>query len=198
MNTRRQGDPRRRTAIGAAVVVLGLLAAACGSSSTSTSSTTSSGGTGGGASATTTDLAQGCPFSGQTTPSSGTAQTQVATALTKVTPRKADCIDNVQFDFSPGVPAWSVGYQAGPFTDTKSGQSITLPGKYELVVQFQGVDDTYAGPTTVTPSSLNYVQQVTLVHGANGIVDWIVSLNQKLDYTTSTSSTPAYFVLAIG
>ena len=175
-----------------AVVALAGLAAACGSTS-NTNGTASTGGP-----ATTANPAQGCPFSGTTAPTSGHAQTQVATALTKVTPRKTDCIDNVQFDFSPGVPAWSVGYQPGPFTDSATGKTVSVPGSYYLVVQFQGVDSTYSGPTTVKPSSLNYVQQVSLVTGANGTVDWIISLPQKLAYTTSVSSTPAYFVLGLG
>ena len=175
-----------------AVVALAGLAAACGSTSTTSGPAASTG------PATTGNPAQGCPFTGTTAPTSGHAQTQVATSLTKVTPRKTDCIDNVQFDFSPGVPAWSVGYQPGPFTDTATGKTVSVPGSSYLVVQFQGVDSTYSGPTTVVPSSLNYVQQVSLVTGANGTVDWIIGLPQKLAYTTSVSSTPAYFVLGLG
>ena len=130
-------------------------------------------------------------------PSSGQAKTDVAASLTKVTTRKDNCIDNVQFDFSPGVPAWSVGYQTGPFTD-KTGKAVTPPGTYYLVIEFQGVSASYAGPTSVSDSSLNYVKQVTEAAGANGSDEWVISLDQKLQYTTSVSATPAYFVLGLG
>ncbi len=176
------------------MIALCLLAAACGSSS-STSSTGTTGA--GGATGTTANPASGCPFSGRTTPSSGQAQTDVAASLTKVTTRKDNCIDNVQFDFSPDVPAWSVGYQTGPFTD-KTGQPVTPPGSIYLVIEFQGVSATYAGPTSVNDASLNYVKQVTEVSGANGSDEWVISLDQKLQYTTSVSATPAYFVLGLG
>ena len=121
----------------------------------------------------------------------------MATSLSKVTTRKDNCIDNVQFDFTPGVPAWSVGYQPGPFTD-KTGKAVTPPGTYYLVVEFQGVSASYAGPTSVSDSSLNYVKQVTEAAGANGADEWVISLDQKLQYTTSVSATPAYFVLGLG
>ncbi len=185
----------RRASVGAALALC-LLAAACGSSSSSSSTGTTSG-SGGGASGTTANPATGCPFSGQTTPSSGKAQTQVATSLTKVTTRKDNCIDNVQFDFSPGVAAWSVGYQTGPFTD-KNGNAVNPPGSIYLVVEFQGVDASYAGSSAISGSSLNYVKQVTEASAGNGTDEWVISLDQKLQYTTSVSSTPAYFVLGIG
>ncbi len=169
-------------------VVLSLLAVGCGSSTSGSQAGTT----------TTTNPAEGCPFSGTTAPTSGPTHTEVAASLTKVDPRKSTCIDNVQFDFSPGVPAWSVGYQSGPFTDSATGKPVTVPGSHLLVVQFRGVDASYAGPGTINPSGLNYVQQVTLVTEANGVVDWIISLDQQLAYTTSTSGTPAYFVLGLG
>jgi hypothetical protein len=184
-NDRTRSMGWRLVAIGV-VVALGTLVAGCGSSKSTS------------AVATTTNPAQGCPFSGTTGPTSGAASTQVAAALSKVETRKTTCIDNVQFDFAPGVPAWSVEYETGAVTPSSTGQKGSLPGKYLLVVQFRGVDASYAGPSTINPSSLNYVQQVTLENQGDGVIDWIISLDQKLQYTTSSSSVPPYFVLGIG
>jgi hypothetical protein len=185
---------RRRLAAGVAISLC-LLAAGCGSSSKSASIGTTT--TGGGGSATTANPASGCPFSGQTTPSSGQARTEVAASLSKVSTRKDNCIDNVQFDFTPGVPAWTVGYQTGPFT-SKSGQPAPPASRAYLVVEFQGVSATYAGPPPISGSDLNYVKQVTEATGTNGADEWVISLDQELPYTTSVSSTPAYFVLGLG
>ncbi len=175
------------------VAALTLLAAACGSSTSSSTGTTGAGA----ASATTTNAASSCPFSGQTTPSSGRAQTAVATSLTKVSTRKDNCIDNVQFDFSPGVPAWSVSYQPGPFT-SKSGQAAPPAASAYLVVEFQGVSASDAGSSSISAAGLNYVKQVTEVAGPTGSDEWVISLDQQVQYTTSVSGTPAYFVLGLG
>lgn len=171
-----------------AVAAVGLVATVAGCGSSTSDST---------AGATTTNLAKGCPFSGTTSPTSGSSQTDVAASITHVTPRKNDCIDNIQFSFEPGVPAWTVGYQTGPVTSA-SGQTVGAPGAHLLIVEFRGLATPYDGPTTVTPTSMNYVQQVSLVTQSGGVVEWVISLNQQLQYTTSVSKTPAYFVLGIG
>jgi hypothetical protein len=181
--------PRLRVLGVALVAAVVVTAAACGSDSSGSSNAAAS---------TTTNPATNCPFSGTTNPTNAASSTDTSATLTKVTPSRQGCIDNVQFDFAPGVPAWSVGYQPGPFTDAKTGQPANVPGSNFLVVAFQGVGASNVGSTAIQASSLNYVTQVTLVAGANGTVEWVLSLDQKLAYQTSSSKVPAYFVLSVG
>jgi len=162
---------------------------ACSGSDTSTGD--------GRAPGTAADPAAGCPFSGQLTPSSGPSQNGDSTTLTKISTRKDNCIDNVQFDFSPGTPAWSVSYQPGPFKDA-NGQAVTPAGKAFLVVELQGVTSSQADASAISSSSLNYVQSVQQTSSASGADQWVIGLSEKLEYTTSASGVPAYLVIGLG
>ena len=122
--------------------------------------------------------------------------------ISKVTPAKSGCIDNVTASFGTAPPAWTVAYQDGPFVDAKTGQAVTPPGPVTLVVTFKGTTDASlpggTTPATVDPSGLDYVQAVSVISGPSGSLEWIISLPQKMQYTTSSSQVPADFVLGIG
>ncbi len=175
------------------VVAAAVLLVACsgGTSSTTPESLPPANTSGGGG-------ASSCPFSGTTTPTHGSG---TATAvISSVTPSKSGCIDDVTATFSSGPPTWTVGYASGPFVDAKTGKAVAVPGPVTLVVTLAGT--TYPGlgatPTTVKPTGLDYVTNVTVITGTGGSLEWIVSLPSQMQYATSQSTVPANFVLSIG
>jgi hypothetical protein len=194
LTARRRVEGRRALTVPVAVGWCVLLAAGCSS---------------GGSSPTpealppadpTTDAA-GCPFTGTIAATQGSGQASGA-VISKVTPSKTGCIDNVTAAFSTAPPSWSVAYQDGPFVDAKTGAAVPVPGPVMLVVTFSAT--TYpklpggATPATLDPGGLDYVQGVSVVTGQGGSLQWIVSLPEKLQYTTSVSNVPAEFILGIG
>ena len=141
-----------------------------------------------------------CPFSGGTAPTNGGTELG-ATTVSEVSPSKDGCIDNVQFTFGGSTAKWSAAYATGPVNDA-SGTAVSLPSGSNLVVTFE---DTTYGPAnsasstvTIPPSSLDYVSQITVVPGAGGALQFVVTLDQQLQYVVSSSETPAYVTLAVG
>jgi hypothetical protein len=184
--------PPLRTASAVVVALACLLAVGCGGSNRAATSTTLP--------AASTPNAD-CPFSGATTPSQGPG-TGSGAVIASLTPSVAGCIDNVTVDFKTPPPAWSVAYSNGPFVDSKTGASVTVPGPANLVVTLSGT--TYPGipggttPATIPPAKNNYVTGISIITGANGALEFIISLPQQLQYVTSQSNTPSNFVLSIG
>jgi hypothetical protein len=142
-----------------------------------------------------------CPFSGGTAPTQGQG-TSSGAVIASLTPSVAGCIDNVTVDFKTPPPAFSVAYSNGPFVDSKTGTTVTVPGPANLVVTFSGT--TYPNipggttPATIPPAKNNYVTGIHIITGTNGALEFIISLPSQLQYITSTSHTPSNFVLSIG
>jgi hypothetical protein len=122
--------------------------------------------------------------------------------MTMASASVSGCIDSFTTKFATAPPSWTVGYATGPFVDAKSGKAMSVPGPVTLVVTFRGT--TFPAlpggppPATVTPSKLHYLKQVTVITGSSGSLEWILSLSQRMQYTTSVSQVPADFVLGIG
>jgi hypothetical protein len=142
-----------------------------------------------------------CPFTGTTAATQGPGSASGAT-IAKVSPSKSGCIDNVTAAFSTAPPSWSVAYEDGPFVDARTGATVSVPGPVTLVVTFAATTDPSlpggTTPATLGLGGLDHVQGVSVVSGQNGSLRWIVSLPEKLPYTTSVSNVPAEFVLGIG
>jgi hypothetical protein len=189
--------PAPRIASAIVVAFACLLAVGCGDSTKAATSTTLRPTTLPPASAPNAD----CPFSGATTPSQGGGTTSGA-VIASLTPSVAGCIDNVTIDFKTPPPAWAVAYSNGPFVDSTTGKTVSVPGPSNLVVSFTGT--TYPGvpgastPATIPPAANNYVKGVTVVTGTGGSLQFIISLPQQLQYVTSQSKTPSNFVLSVG
>jgi hypothetical protein len=177
----------------ALVIALCLVATACSGASKSSTpeslppANTSSGGS--------------CPFTGTTAATQGAGQASGA-VISSLSASVSGCIDNVTATFTGGTPSWTVAYSSGPFVDAKTGQTVTPPGPVTLVVTFAGT--TYPSvpggttPATIAPSQLHYVKAVSVITGTGGSIEFIVSLSQQMQYTTSVSKTPSDFVLGIG
>ena len=124
-----------------------------------------------------------------------------ATTVSGVTPSKDGCIDNVQFNFGGSTAKWSAAYATGPVNDA-SGTAVSLPSGSNLVVTFE--DTTYgpassaSSPVTIPPNSLDYVSQITVVPGTGGALQFVMTLDQQLQYVVSSSETPAYVTLGVG
>jgi hypothetical protein len=142
-----------------------------------------------------------CPFTGATTPSQGSG-TLTGAVIESLTPAVAGCIDNVTVDFKTSPPAWSVAYSNGPFVDSTTGKTVSVPGPVTLVVTLSGT--TYpnlpggATPATIPPAKNNYVKGVSVITGTGGALEFIISLPSQLQYVTSQSKAPSNFVLSIG
>jgi hypothetical protein len=136
-----------------------------------------------------------------TTPSQGSG-TSSGAVIASLTPSVAGCIDTVTVDFKTPPPAWSVAYSAGPFVDSTTGKTVSVPGPVALVVSFSGT--TYPGvpggttPATLPPAKNNYVTGVSVITATGGALEFIISLPQQYQYVTSQSKTPSDFVLSIG
>jgi hypothetical protein len=189
--------PPLRVASTVVVALACLLAVGCGDSKPAATSTNHSATTLPAASAPNAD----CPFSGVTTPSQGGGSSSGA-VIASLTPSVAGCIDNVTVDFKTPPPAWSVAYSNGPFVDSKTGTTVSVPGPAHLVVTLTGT--TYPNmpggttPATIPPAKNNYVTGINIITGANGALEFIISLPSQLQYVTSQSNTPSNFVLSIG
>lgn len=172
------------------LLVAVLTLAACSSDSDTDEKNAS----GGGATSTT----QACPFSGATTPTSAPAASEVATELTQTSTRKDGCIDNIQFDFSPGLPAWSVQYESSVPADLTPTTAPPSAPTY-LVVRFPGAKaGSGSSDPTVATSGLDYVTSATQATDANGSVAWILGMGSQRQFLVSTSSVPTYVILGIG
>ena len=83
-----------------------------------------------------------------------------------------------------------------------SGTAVSLPSGSNLVITFE--DTTYgpansaSSPATIPPTSLDYVNQITVVPAAGGGLQFVMTLDQQLQYVVSSSETPAYVTLAVG
>jgi hypothetical protein len=141
-----------------------------------------------------------CPFSGGTGPTSGGTQLGTTT-VSDVSPSKDGCVDTIQFNFGGPTAKWSAAYATGPVNDA-SGTAVSLPSGSNLVVTFE--DTTYgpatsaSSPVTIPPNGLDYVRQATVVPAAGGALQFVMTLDQQLDYLVSSSETPAYVTLAVG
>jgi hypothetical protein len=194
--------PMRRPVLRLALAMLSLaaLATACGPSSSSPEAsavpTTAPGpttATTGGGAASLAD----CPFSGTLEASQGSGQPNAAIAA--VQPSRDGCIDNITIQFATLPPSWTVSYASGPVTDAATGKPVTAPGPEKLVVTF--LSTTFADgktPATISSGSLDYVDDISVASGPNGSLQFVISLGERAQYTTSVSRVPSNVVLAIG
>ena len=137
-----------------------------------------------------------CPFSGTLEASQSTGQPKAVMSAVQTT--KTGCIDNIAVTFATLPPSWTVAYASGPITDA-SGHPVTVPGPTTLVVTF--LDTTFADnrtPSTIPVDTLDYVNDITVASGPNSSLQFVISLNERAQYTTSVSRVPSNFTLAIG
>jgi hypothetical protein len=189
-----------------------LLLAACGSSekaaspstSTSSASTTTPTSTTvpptSTSAAITTTTAARCPNTGSTKPTN-TPAGQPAALLTDVAVTTAGCRDSVTLTFQKSgsaVPSCSVSYKPGPFSKDASGAPVTIAGSAFLTVRcepaygydFVNATPTYTGPMSITPSGTKHVRQVVETGDFEGVLNWVIGLDQQRAYRIVAGGVP--------
>jgi hypothetical protein len=178
----RAPERHRRPPLGAALAGLALMAVACGGESPTTQPVT----------ATTA-----CPFSGATTPTSSGPPVAGAAVLSGITTRQDGCIDNIQFDFSPAAPGWSIAYSPAVPSDLTPLSAV--PDGSQLVIRFTGTTAApgYSGGA-VPVKALGDVTQVTQAGAADGSLAFVITVATEQPYVVSTSNVPANVVVGLG
>jgi hypothetical protein len=175
-------ERHRKRHLGAALAGIALVAGACSSESPSTQPVT----------ATTA-----CPFSGATTPTSSGPPVAGAAVLSGITTRQDGCIVNLQFDFSPAAPGWSIAYS--PTVPSDVTPLSAVPDGSQLVIRFAGTTAApgYSGGA-VPVKALGDVTQVTQAGAADGSLAFVITVATEQPYVMSTSNVPANVVVALG
>lgn len=98
----------------------------------------------------------------------------------------------IQFD-GVYVPAFAVKRQAKPvFTDSGSGQSITLSGTSGVLVQLKSTSQAsgYSGPTDFTQAGFPILKEARLTDASEGVVQWALGLGTAACMRVFTATTP--------
>jgi hypothetical protein len=197
---------RRGLSVGLALVLAGALSA-CGdgddgddrSTSTSTTSTPPASG----APSTSGD---DCAFGGGTEQVSRPAEADFS-LLTEVRSARQPCSDRVVLEFrDAGSPGYQVGYQPGPILQDGSGDPVAVEGAAYLVLRVEpasGFDSgtgttTYDGPGRVAPAGTAHVREVVRTGDFEGVLTWVVGLDEQRPFTVDTLAGPTRLVVDIG
>lgn len=152
------------------------------------------------AATTTTTTAVACPNTGSTIATS-TVTGQPAALLAKVGVTTSGCRDSVTFTFEKSgtaVPSCKVEYKAGPFVQDGSGKPVAVAGSAFLTVRCQpayGYDfvagaPTYTGSKRITPSGTRHVRAVVETGDFEGVLNWVIGLDQRRGYGITAGGTP--------
>jgi hypothetical protein len=197
---------RRCLAVVAAVVAL---VAACGDDdgSDQTSGEPTSGTTTTSAPTTTTPASTGpCAFDGATDTVTGTAEGEFF-QLTAVRAARQPCFDRVVLEFrEPGRPGYSVGYESRPIVMDGSGDPVAVEGAAFLVLRVDrasGFDaganmPSYTGPGRVAPADTVQVREVVRTGDFEGVLTWVVGVDEPRPFIVQVLSDPTRLVVDIG
>jgi len=122
--------------------------------------------------------------------------------LTGVRVVSDSCVDHVVFDFKgthPDVPGYSVNYGSPPFAADASGAKVSVAGKAFITVHIApayGYDPatyvrTYNGKTRIAGSGAKYVTELVETGDFEGVVNWVIGLNEKRPFTVEATGAPA-------
>jgi hypothetical protein len=119
--------------------------------------------------------------------------------LTDVELTTGDCTDAVSFTFTAtgDGPGYSIEYQSGPITQDGSGETIDVAGNAFLAVRFTPAygfnfdtgQPSYTGPDTLTSPGAFFVQEVAKTGDFEGVVGWVIGLDEQRDYAVAVSGT---------
>jgi hypothetical protein len=195
----------RASALLVVTVVMGGALAACNGDDPKVST----GGTTTSSSEPTTTSTGPCTLTGATTDAKSGTGPDTVSLHTDVRTGQQPCADRVVFEFRDGTaPAFTVEYEAGPFTFGESGLPITVQGTAFIVIRFphaSGVDlsqptapQTYTGPESIVPSGLTHVQEVRRLEDFEAVLVWVIGLDATRPFTVGTLTGPPRVYLDIG
>jgi hypothetical protein len=126
---------------------------------------------------------------------------QPAALLTKVGVTTSGCHDRVTFTFEKSgtaVPSCKAEYKPGPFVQDGSGKPVPVAGSAFLTIRCEpayGFDfvagtPTYTGSKSITPSGTRHVRAVVETGDFEGVLNWVIGLDQQRGYGITASGTP--------
>jgi hypothetical protein len=162
--------------------------------------------------ASTTASTAACTFSGTTDAASGGGDAPTR-LLTDVRVGAHGCFDRVTFELKPqpgeadGPVGWKASYESGPITEDGSGHPVKMKGAAFLVVTMSatGADlsqeaapATYTGPASIEAADTTRIQQVRRTGDFEGVITWVIGLDQKRPFHVSTQDGPARVIVDVG
>lgn len=153
-----------------------------------------------------------CTFSGATVAASGGGDAPTR-LLTDVRVGAHGCYDRVTFELKPqpgesdGPVGWKAAYETGQITEDGSGHPVKMKGAAFLVVTMSatGVDlsqeaapATYTGPASIESADTTRIQQVRRTGDFEGVITWVLGLDQQRPFHVSTQDGPARVIVDIG
>ncbi|MDQ2984021.1 MAG: hypothetical protein M3R70_08885 [Actinomycetota bacterium] len=129
--------------------------------------------------------------------------------LTDVQPKVKRCADTVTFRFRPDraeEPGYKAEYQ--PATQAKvqdgSGAIIPVAGTAFLVIRLEPsatadltgevLEITYRGPRRFKPAGMRHVQEIVKTSDFEGVVAWVIGLDEQRPFKVSPSTSPSLAV----
>jgi len=111
------------------------------------------------------------------------------------------CVDLVIFSFastSKDEVGYTAEYATGPFVDSASGEPVNVSGNAFIRIKFQpayGYDPetgqaTYDGPRVFTPAGGTHVTQLGETESYEGVVAWVIGLDEKRPFTVKSVPGP--------
>jgi hypothetical protein len=106
-----------------------------------------------------------------------------------IVPVAQGCVDQLTFNFSPGVATWSASYAS--------------PTSNQLAIQFGGpvlqplTNVTYGGSSSVRTGNLTHVKSIS-VQSSSGAVNVTLGLDTQRPYTTSMTNSPPILTVSVG
>ncbi len=108
--------------------------------------------------------------------------------------------DRVVFQFTgTTLPGWSVRYAAPPFTQDGSGATVPVSGHAFLKVRLQPADahTAYTGGFRLPGNGTANVTEVVGTGDFEGVVGWVIGLNDLRDFQVTELHSPERLVIDI-
>ncbi len=145
------------------------------------------------------------PMDGASTDPVTVPATNTETALlTDVRAARHEGYDRVVFAFKNALPGYDVRYIDRPVTADGSGDEVTVDGAHVVQVRMEsaldadleqeGAPPTYTGPTRFSPGTPEVVELVR-TGGFEGVLTWVVGLNDRVDFRVLTLTDPPRLVV---
>lgn len=127
--------------------------------------------------------------------------------LERITIGRHEGYDRVVFQFRNDTPGYRVAYADPPFSEDGSGRRVDVDGSAFVDVRMQGAagyDVTtgsgqlvYKGPRRISGSDVgtSVVRELVRTGDFEGVLDWVVGLDGKVDFRVRTLSDPPRLVV---
>lgn len=139
-----------------------------------------------------------------TAPATVPATNEETALLTGVRAARHEGYDRVVFAFRNALPGYDVRYTERPVLADGSGAEVSVDGAHVVRVRMQSALDadlsiesaprTYLGPDRLSPG-LPEVVELVRTGGFEGVLTWVVGLNDRVDFRVTTLAEPPRLVI---